>query len=120
MERGWDFKSFPTEDEARRYMAEGAKSVPSKPMKFKPHRRPGQSDAAFLKEQKILLRRAHAEMERQGLARYEGNTRARRCQLLLGVPAIIELDLELSAHLRAPFLPLGIEAIARMVARAPG
>jgi viroplasmin and RNaseH domain-containing protein len=45
-----EFKSFRTEDEARHYMAEGAKAVPPKPMKFKPHRRPGQSDAAFLKE----------------------------------------------------------------------
>ncbi len=70
------FKSFSTEDEARHYMAEGAKAVPPKLMKFKPHRRPGQSDATFLKEQKALLTIAHAEMERQGLARYEGRAPA--------------------------------------------
>ncbi len=53
-------------------MAEGTKTVTPKPMKFKPHRRPGQSDAAFLKEQKALLTMAQAERECRGITRYEG------------------------------------------------
>ncbi len=81
------FKSFHTEDEARRYMAESAKAVPPKPMKWKPHRRPGQSDAAFLKEQKALLTIAQAERKRRGLARYEGRApTGPLCFMMMHVP----------------------------------
>jgi hypothetical protein len=68
-------------------MAESAKVVPSKPMKWKPHRWPGQSDAAFLKEQKALMTIAQAERERRGLARYEGRAPAGPlCFMMAHVP----------------------------------
>ncbi len=68
-----EFKSFITEAEARIYLADGTKTVAPKPLKAKRHRRLGQSDAAYLQEQKALLAIVKAKLEREQLERFWGN-----------------------------------------------
>jgi hypothetical protein len=68
-----EFKSFLTEAEARIYLHDGTKTVAPKPLKVKRHRRPGQSDAAYLQEQKALLSIAQAKREREQLAKFWNN-----------------------------------------------
>jgi hypothetical protein len=68
-----EFKSFVTEAEARIYLAEGTRTVAPKPLKAKRHRRPGQSDAEYLQEQKALLAIAQAKLEREQLEKFWGN-----------------------------------------------
>ncbi len=69
-----EFKSFGTEAEARTYLAGGTKTVAPKPVKAKRHRRPGQSDAEYLQEQRAFLAIAQAKLERERLEKLWGNT----------------------------------------------